>query len=136
MKCRVINETDFKISLKFLERCESVTLRKQGVKDNFSCSIVLVVPKKICKLNRDYHKKNSVTDVLTFESDEEDYRGEIVICPSFIKENSVADRFEWELCHAVVHGTLHLLGIHHEDEGERKKLHELEQKIIRQILTR
>ena len=153
MNCSVVNETDFKISSEILNKCVFAILEERGIKEHFSCSIVLVTPEKIHKLNREYYKKASVTDVLTFESGEEDYKGEIVICPSFQKDKIFDDKFEpigdrgrqcmrsissgleWALCHAVVHGTLHLLGIHHENESERKKLHRFEQKIIKRVFN-
>ncbi|MDP4010261.1 MAG: rRNA maturation RNase YbeY [Candidatus Spechtbacteria bacterium] len=148
MSCRVVNETVFVILAELLEKCVEETVRVYGKGEEIFCSLVLVEPEKIQTFNEKYYDKKGVTDVLTFESDEENYAGDIIICPAFIKEKITADggprdaaegedSFEWEMCHVTVHGTLHLLGIHHEEAGEDyQKLHEQEKDIINKVLNK
>jgi rRNA maturation RNase YbeY len=137
----IVNETELDIDEKLIKKCARETLKTKKLHGNLT--IILVGEEKI----REYNK-GKATDVLSFESVESaasqseqmgllqfkdsgrgDYLGEIIICPKYIKEN--VQNFEWELCHAVVHGTLHLLGIHHDSEKTRQKLHELEKNIIK-----
>lgn len=150
---QIVNKTQFDVSEELIKNCVNKTLKAK--KSSGNLTILLVKPETIKELSNKYYNKNQATNVLSFESDEEDYKGEIVICPSFIKENlsgvrfesvgdsgrqrtrrSISHGFEWELCHAVVHGTLHLLGIHHENEEAHAKIHNLENKIIKQVLAR
>lgn len=132
-----VNETKFDIDTKLAKKCAQETLKTQKAHGNLT--IVLVEEEKIRKYN-----KGKATDVLSFPAagavlasgmgpdsawDKENYLGDILISPKYIKEN--AQNFVWELCHAVVHGTLHLLGIHHDSEKARQKLHKLEKNIIK-----
>ncbi len=79
-------------------------------------AVELVGTKRIAELNRRHRGKDEPTDVLSFPVDgtggspgEPRELGDIVICPP-----ETAD-----VCEAVVHGMLHLLGMDHEtDEGE------------------
>jgi probable rRNA maturation factor len=79
-------------------------------------AIEFVDAERICELNAAYRGKVGPTDVLSFPVDgvaelgaEPRELGDVVICPA-----CTAD-----LCEAIVHGVLHLLGMDHEtDEGE------------------
>lgn len=137
MSLRVINETKDDINKDLLEECAVKTLKELSSSGDINFSIVLVSVEKIRDLNEKYYSKKGPTDVLTFASDEDSYAGDIIICPSFIKQKTAEDKFEWELCHVAVHGTMHLLGIHHEDTGEHghKEQHDKEVEIINKVLN-
>ncbi|MDX1608351.1 MAG: rRNA maturation RNase YbeY [Candidatus Spechtbacterales bacterium] len=135
MDARIINETDIEFSKEILSRCVEVTVKKHGREDYFSCTVILVGEGKISQLSEEHYNKKGATDVLSFSSDDEGYAGEIVICPSYIKKQTSDNTFEWEMCHAAVHGTMHLLGIHHEDDHDAHvQLHKKEKEIIDNIL--
>lgn len=133
---KVVNETGMDMPEGLISKCSNEALR-QHYKGEASLAIVLVSPEKIQGLNRDHYKKDAVTDVLSFEADEDGYIGEVVICPSYIRDNyQDDDKYLWELCHAAVHGTFHLIGFHHEEsEEDHKRLHALEKEIINNILN-
>ncbi len=93
-------------------------------------SVALVSANEICLLNRQYRRKNSATDVLSFAEyektkqlfsdnlsnyDEAIFIGELIICPSYVKKNALEDgeTFEFAMTYIVSHGILHLLGFSH-----------------------
>ncbi len=71
---------------------------------------------RIAQLNAEYRGKRGPTDVLSFPVDEAmpmdgtpRELGDVVICPDHTED----------LCEAIVHGVLHLVGMDHErDDGE------------------
>ncbi len=94
--------------------------------------IVFMNNDEIHKVNREYRKKDSPTDVITFamfaDSPEEEryifdgevHLGEIMVSLDKIeeqaKENNVT--FDEELHYIIAHGVLHLLGFDHQTEPE------------------
>lgn len=72
-------------------------------------NIVFVSNKEIKQLNKDFRKKNIVTDVLSFVLEEVPLIGEIYICPEYI----VKKYDHTEVLRVIVHGFLHLLGYEH-----------------------
>jgi probable rRNA maturation factor len=98
---------------------------------NISISLAVVAPAEIKKLNGDYRKYDSVTDVLSFaeyenlellekaaEGEDELFLGELIICYDDIKEYCRANSIdlEKELANVTAHGVLHLLGFDHSDK--------------------
>jgi probable rRNA maturation factor len=77
-------------------------------------AIEFVDAQRIAQLNGDYRDRPQATDVLSFPIDGIEPAlprelGDVVICPECTTD----------LCEAVVHGMLHLLGMDHEtDSGE------------------
>ena len=119
----VIDELLFKKIVQFILKKEN----KEG-----EISIALVEPEEIRELNKDYRKEDSVTDVLSFankndiieiKDKKEHFIGEIVLCPKKIKDNAREFKIDFtkELCWALIHGVLHLLGYEHKSlEGAKK----------------
>lgn len=71
-------------------------------------SLAFVGKDEIQKLNKQYRKKDKPTDVLSFNLDEKDCLGDIVICPDVVAEKGE------EIIEVFIHGILHLLGYDHE----------------------
>ena len=97
-----------------VEELCTLALSSAGIDDGH-VAIEFVDEERIRDLNRDYRQKDEPTDVLSFGVDENGASagprelGDIVICP----EHTV------DLREAVVHGSLHLSGMDHEqDDGE------------------
>jgi probable rRNA maturation factor len=97
-----------------VERLVAISLASAGVEDGH-VAVEFVGAEQIAELNRRHRDKEEPTDVLSFPIDEGDEPigprelGDVVICP----EHTV------DLREAVVHGTLHLVGMDHEtDDGE------------------
>jgi probable rRNA maturation factor len=96
-------------------------------------------------LNRDYRQKDKATNVLSFPMHEPDeigglahsddpelMLGDIIlahgVCACEAAERNIS--VEAHATHLIVHGTLHLLGYDHIDEGEAAVMESLEQKIM------
>jgi probable rRNA maturation factor len=97
-----------------VERLVAISLASAGIEDGH-VAVDFVDADRIRDLNRDHRGKDSATDVLSFPIDEEDEPlgprelGDVVICPEHTED----------LREAVIHGTLHLVGMDHEtDDGE------------------
>ena len=97
-----------KISQLFLEQ-------QRGVGE---VSLVLVGDRRIRQLNKLYRHKDKVTDVLSFNSDEPEQLGEIIIdYQQIIRQAKRFGNSVWrELIFITTHGILHLLG--HDDADE------------------
>ncbi|MDD5084142.1 MAG: rRNA maturation RNase YbeY [Candidatus Moranbacteria bacterium] len=93
---------------------------------NISVSVVFVSAEEIQKLNKEYRRKNKVTDVLSFpeypsrkellaETAESIFLGDLIICYDYIVQAAVEDAvcLEQEMAYIVSHGVLHLLGFRH-----------------------
>lgn len=108
---------------------------------NISISIALVSKKEIKRLNKNYRKKDQVTDVLSFAEyknlaaikkakDKSIFLGELILCYDDIKEYAKKRglALKKEMANVVSHGILHLLGMKH-----GKKMFLLQKKIIKKI---
>lgn len=109
-------------SIAQVQRLCSVASAAAGVPDGH-VAIEYVDAERIAELNDEYRGKDGPTDVLSFPIDGaapsgEDSTshggvprelGDVVICPEHTAD----------LCEAIVHGVLHLVGMDHEsDDGE------------------
>lgn len=85
-------------------------------------SLILVDINEIHEMNKSYRHLDYPTDVISFESDdEENYLGDIFICIEKVYEQSekYGHSNEREFAFLLTHGCLHLLGydhIHHDEE--------------------
>lgn len=91
---------------------------------NSEISVAFVDENEIRNLNKVYRNLDEPTDVLSFESCEDDfivgghrlhYLGDIIICPSVCSDNSKRFNEEpyTELLRLILHGVLHLKGMDH-----------------------
>lgn len=92
-------------------------------KQNKDVSLAFVGDKKIKNLNRDYRKKNSTTDILSFAG-EGGFLGELIININQIKKQAkdFGVSLEKELIFILVHGLLHLVGRTHDTDKKYKKM--------------
>lgn len=99
-------------------------LLEKGLAGRVVLCVSVVGERKIKELNRIYLKKNEVTDVLSFsqgegkavpESDAMEL-GDVVVCYNVAKKQAVKMNkiLDEEIEFLVLHGVLHLLGIHHD----------------------
>jgi len=93
-----------------------------------SISLALVGKEEIKKLNKKFRGKDKPTDVLSFNLNEGNYLGEIIICPDVVKENAkkYGVSAKSEMLKVFVHGILHLCGYDH--EKSEKEAEEMEKK--------
>ncbi len=97
-----------------VERACVLALASAGVHEGH-LAVEFVEAERIAELNAQHRGKEGPTDVLSFGVDESGPAagprelGDVVICPEYTQD----------LLEAVVHGTLHLVGMDHEtDAGE------------------
>lgn len=104
---------------------------------SFLLSVAFINQARSRALNRRYRGKDSAADVLSFLLEEGDtpasnLEGEILLCPPVIRER--ARRFETTLQQEterlLVHGLLHLLGIHHHRRAEEQRMVKIEEGIL------
>lgn len=106
-------------------------------KNDYLVSVAIVSPREIKKLNKIYRKKDAVTDVLSFESEDEfgldeEGIGEIIICLDQAKKQARELKYSYkkEINRLVLHGYLHLLGFDHIKNKDAKTMEALEEKIM------
>lgn len=76
------------------------------------------------RLNRDYKDRDAPTDVLAFPLDGPGgLVGDIYLCPWVARREAAARRVpvRRELIRLVIHGTLHVLGHDHPENGQRER---------------
>ncbi len=103
-----------------------------------SINISFVSQQEIKELNRRFLKQNKTTNVLSFPSDpqsNEDLLGEIAICPSVIKEESIVQgkKEHDHLIHLILHSVLHLLGYDHVDIKSAEVMEEIEINTLKKL---
>ena len=103
-----------------------------------SINISFVSQQEIKELNRRFLKQNKATNVLSFPSDPkcyEDLLGEIAICPSVIKEESIVQgkKEHDHLIHLILHSVLHLLGYDHEDSKSAEVMEKIEINTLKKL---
>ncbi|WP_246131667.1 rRNA maturation RNase YbeY [Pistricoccus aurantiacus] len=100
-------------------------------------TIRFVEPEESQALNRDYRGKDCPTNVLSFPFEMPPglalpLLGDLVICDAVVGEEARAQgkALEDHYTHMVVHGTLHLLGYDHIDDGDAEVMESLETRIL------
>ncbi|MCB0386930.1 MAG: rRNA maturation RNase YbeY [Bdellovibrionales bacterium] len=85
--------------------------------------VVFVDEAQARSLNRQYRKKDYATDVLSFESQEPESFGELVLCLDVVRRQARDHRLsvKEELSYLLLHGLLHLLGFDHEKDQKAAK---------------
>lgn len=131
------NLTSKEVDENFIKKVAEIVLIGENKKESY-LSIALVGRVRMRRLNREYRKKNRVTDVLAFPGEKKlkEGLGEVVICLREVKKNAKRYQvpFKKELAQVLIHGVLHLLGYDHEKSPKRaeemsKKIEEYLSKI-------
>ena len=95
--------------------------------------IVFVGPSQMKKLNKQFRRKNYVTDILSFTSDEPGVLGELIVCPQKVtaQAQELGVHARDEALFLVLHGILHLLGYDHEkDAKQAEKMFTIQKKFF------
>ena len=85
-------------------------------------SILLTNNKKMKNLNLKFRKKNKPTDVLSFQSSNNLYIGDIAISFEMVNKRSKISNFFIEFDKMWIHGYLHLIGYDHKRLKDFKKM--------------
>ena len=89
---------------------------------NQEFSILLTSNKKMKSLNLRYRKKNKPTDVLSFESHDKIYIGDIAISYEMVNKRSKQSNFLIEFDKMWIHGYFHLNGYDHKKLKDYKRM--------------
>jgi probable rRNA maturation factor len=101
--------------------------------------VLLANDAEIRTLNRDFRNKDKATNVLSFPAalmpvpdGEMAHLGDIVLAYETVarEANEAGKLLPDHVTHLVVHGTLHLLGYDHEDDGEADVMEQKERDIL------
>lgn len=111
----------------------------QGINHERDCSVSIsfVDAAAVTALNDQYRGKATPTNVLSFPSEFPEnltqliaYQplGDIVICPSVMKEEALQQNkpLESHWAHILIHGVLHLLGHDHVKAADARRMEQLE----------
>jgi probable rRNA maturation factor len=84
-------------------------------------TVALVSDARVRTLNRQYRRKESATDVLSFPADEPGQLGDVVIAIGVARRQArqAGHSFQAEIRLLALHGLLHLLGYDHEHDDGR-----------------
>lgn len=140
----IVNKTKYKDLKKYyplLNEYYVKTLKQLKLKDNYALSLIIVGPRKIKEINRDYRSINAITDVISFalldSGEDNEYDGAIELGDIFINRDRVISQAKEyghstkrEFVFLFVHGLLHLLGYDHMNAKDEKKMFTLQKKIV------
>ena len=93
-------------------------------------SILLTNNKKMKNLNFKFRKKNKTTDVLSFQSNNYKYIGDIAISYEIVNKRSKLSNFFIEFDKMWIHGYFHLIGYDHKKLKDLKKMEKKENLIL------
>jgi probable rRNA maturation factor len=101
-----------------------------------SLTVALSDDRRVQALNKRDRKKDKPTNVLSYPSGEKSFLGDIVLARQTVwrearaQKKAAADH----VAHLVVHGTLHLLGYHHEtSEADAGRMEALERRVLKKL---
>lgn len=134
MKIELYNNYQKEINFDF----EKIIKDVETLDSNAEIALILVDIDEIHKINKEYRHKDYPTDVISFESyDEEDenYRGEIFLCVDKVYEQAKLYEHsnEREFAFLLVHGVLHLHGYDHMTEEDEKVMFAKQDEILNKL---
>ena len=106
----------FKNKISKLNKLSSFKKKKQEF------SILLTNSKKMKNFNWKFRKKNKPTDVLSFQSDNKFYIGDIAISYEIVNKRSKQSNFFIEFDKMWIHGYFHLNGYDHKKLKDYKSM--------------
>jgi probable rRNA maturation factor len=117
------------------QKIQHAVSKEMAVKKHLVASVGFVSKREIRRLNKQYRKKDRVTDVLSFSFDSGEEMGEVLVCYEVAK--SQAEEFgvpvRSEVVLLIVHGLLHLLGQHHKTATQEKVMRQKIAKIMQRL---
>lgn len=134
MKIELYNNYQKEINFDF----EKIIKDVETLDSNAEIALILVDIDEIHKINKEYRHKDYPTDVISFESDDEEdenYRGEIFLCVDKVYEQAKLYEHsnEREFAFLLVHGVLHLHRYDHMTEEDEKVMFAKQDEILNKL---
>ena len=137
-----------------IARAVALTIARERAGAEWRVTVLLATEERMRQLNRDHGGEDAATDVLSFNHTEgwrqgalpradaappgldEGYLGDIALCIAIARRQAadVGRTLEQELALLTVHGTLHLLGYDHAEEGEKRAMFARTDAILDELL--
>lgn len=135
-----IETNEYPINLDFEEIIQT-TLNHIAVKRICELSIVFIDDDYMRELNQQYRGYAQSTDVLSFESGEEDlesghlYLGDILISYPFVHRQAAKlnNSLDAELSLMIIHGVLHLSGFDHDTPTNKEQMWKNQSEILNKL---
>ena len=93
-------------------------------------SVLLTNNKKMKNLNFKFRKKNKPTDVLSFQTNNNLYIGDIAISYEIVNKRAKLSNFFIEFDKMWIHGYFHLIGYDHKNLKDFKKMERKENLVL------
>ncbi len=131
MKTNIINKYNQENYRNVIDKVLKTAENKLQIK-NKAINIVLVNNAEIKELNKNYRKKDEITDVLTFPDGYLNNLGDVIISIPKCEEQAeeLGHSFNRELGFLVVHGFLHSIGYDHQTEEDEAEMINLQNQIL------
>lgn len=146
MQVLIVNQVKQRIPRKFVEQwaqdLSQLLLKKKVIKKSqaeLELTLVFLDKKPARKINFEFRGKDYATDVLSFDSVDEDSLGELVLCPEVLERQAREHglTYQQELGYMLLHGVLHLLGYDHEtNEADAKRMFTLQDELFEKLLKK
>ena len=141
MHLTIINAMQKKLVLNHSLKRIAAILEKEIGKTNGIINVIFCDQKTSKMLNRSYRKKNTATNVLTFNylltgKTPQDLLAEIYLNIPYIKTEAIRydEAFSHRLITLFIHGLLHAKGYDHEKDQDYRIMKLLEEKILKRYL--
>lgn len=136
---------NLQINLKFGEQIKKkdihnlVSFLKKKLGFNiFSVAVNFISSEDITEINIQHLNHHFSTDIITFNysGDLRDLDGEIFISPGDARNNAIkyGVRYLDEIYRLVIHGFLHMIGYDDQNAKDKKKMFELQEKLLLKFL--
>ena len=103
-------------------------------------NIKIVNDKEMTDLNKQFRKRDSSTNVLSFTNNDISKSmtgnlGDIAINYDFIKRESIEQgkNFDDHIIHMLIHGVYHILGLDHENDATANKMENKEIELLKEL---
>jgi len=97
-------------------------IKKDALGNNYALSVAFIQADESRRINREYRKKDSPTNILSFPYSHES--GEILFCPDVIENEMKSNGLPYDqyLIYLYIHGLVHLAGFDHSIEMEKREV--------------
>lgn len=106
-------------------------LRGETKKKNFWFTVIFVDDQQIQELNQRYRNVNLPTDVLAFPYSQSEADIFISVERALAQAKEYQQSLNQEITRLVLHGVLHCLGYRDKNKKERKKMWQIQEKILK-----